>query len=372
MQYMIHDHELARRMGVPSTAELERTAPGLAARVRSLLESCAAPYTFSHTVEIDCIERDSVRLACGTILRGDALARRLGDAKAHALVVLAWSAGDRIDHTIARLWAEGRMDDAYALDAMAAALVEQMRSAEAERVCAEARDRDMAALAPYAPGYDGWPLDDQKILYEVLLAAGGAGFTSKIRCLDSGMLDPKMSLLGVMGLTRHRNLVPPQEAPCRSCAMPRCTMRRYSFPRKALERWSRDLLVMDRHTDGSVDARFRMEGSTCGNTSLAIDFHVSLIRHAATYRIVGGDCRPSPDDRGCAHMCCATREPLNLIFERAAREQPLAGQTLAAALDWNPSVNPAGCICGQEALHHKWRIAYHTIAYALEKHEIAD
>jgi hypothetical protein len=351
MQVVIPDHELARRMGLPSAAELERSAPGLAARARSWFDACFAPCTFSHTVDIASIEGSTVALGCGAVLRGPVLADRLSSARAHALAAVAWTAGPALDNTVAKLWDEGHVDESYALDALGSAAVEHMRKAETERQCLEAHTHGLGALAPYSPGYDGWPLEDQPVLWN-LLAAGPGGFRERIRCLPSGMLIPRKSQLAVVGLTRY----------------PELAFRRHEYPRKALERWSRDLLTLSKTENGTLEARFRLEGSTCGNIGLTIDFTVRLGGGPGSWFIDGGDCRPAPGDRGCGHMCCSTRASLDSAFETARDTQPLVGQPLADALDWNPTMNPAGCICGAEQLNHKWRIVYHTIAFALENH----
>jgi hypothetical protein len=351
MQVVIPDHELARRMGLPSAAELERSTPGLAARARAWFDECFAPYTVSHRVDIASIDGPAVALGCGTVLRGPVLAERLASARAHAIAAVAWTAGPALDEAVTKLWTEGRFDESYALDALGSAAVEHMRTAEAERELVEARARGWAALAPYSPGYAGWPLEDQPVLWE-LLAGGRAELRERIRCLPSGMLVPRKSQLAVVGLTRY----------------PELAFRRHEYPRKALERWSRDLLTLTRTDSGTIEARFRLEGSTCGNVALTIDFTVRLGGGPGAWFIDGGDCSPAPGDRGCGHMCCSTRDSLGGAFEAARESQPLVGQPLADALDWNPTMNPAGCICGAEQLHHKWRIVYHTIAFALENH----
>jgi hypothetical protein len=340
-------------MGVPSAADLERAVPGLAERARAHLAACADPYTFCHTIEIDAIEGDTVRLAGGTELESSGLARRLATVKAHALTAVAWTVGSGVDDAVTRLWAAGLYDESYALDAMAAALVEQMRTMECARLC--------GALAPYSPGYDGWPLENQIVLYDMLAAVGGKPFTDRVSCLDSGMLLPKKSQLAVVGLTHFPALVPQAASACNTCTLPRCEYRRSDYPVKALERWSRELLKLDGRDDGGIDAHFHFEGSTCSGIPLAIDFEVQLERNHGQWWIAGGRYRPAPCDRGCERMCRAA--------DQEGRTQPLVGEPLAAALTWNPQVNPAGCICGREQLDHKWRIAYHTIAFALEKYE---
>jgi hypothetical protein len=185
MQYIIADRELARLVGARSVAEMERAVPGMAARARALLERYAEPYAFAHTDAIEAIEGDEVRIEGGVVLRGPGLARRL--AGSHAATAIAWTAGAAIDEEAARLWSAGRLDEAYVLDAAGSALVESMRGAG----CDSLHHDGIFSLAPYSPGYDGWPLEEQTALYGWLAGAGGAVFTTRIACLPSGMLLPK-------------------------------------------------------------------------------------------------------------------------------------------------------------------------------------
>jgi hypothetical protein len=111
------------------------------------------------------------------------------------------TAGSEVEEEIAKLWAEDRVDEAYFLDRLAAAIVEKLAS----------------ELGPHrCPGYAGFPLEEQRRLFEAV-----APLAPEIGLLPSGMLKPVHSLLGVFTLGDVDD-----ENPCIRCGLPRCRFRR--------------------------------------------------------------------------------------------------------------------------------------------------
>lgn len=110
--------------------------------------------------------------------------------------VAAFTAGDAIDAEVKKRWREDRVDEAYFLDRLGAAVVESL-----------------ASRYPHeSPGTLGRDLSEQFALMESL----GPG--APVRILPSGMLEPVSSLLAV--LTERTTS-------CQDCDY-RCTFRRVS------------------------------------------------------------------------------------------------------------------------------------------------
>jgi hypothetical protein len=147
----------------------------------------------------------------GKPLEGDVLARaeealewyrRHGKPRVVTQVVgektlAAITAGAEVEEEVARRWAEDRVDEAYFLDRLAAAVVEHLA---------------LSLGRPRSPGHKGFPLEAQSRLYAELAPRD-------IELLPSGMLKPKNSLLAVYG---------PEDAggsPCSDCDW-RCSFRR--------------------------------------------------------------------------------------------------------------------------------------------------
>ena len=81
---------------------------------------------------------------------------------------------------------------------------------------------------------------------------------------------------------------------------------KYTVNAKALQRWSDERLSMDRRADGSVDAVFRYEGTTCTNMGrpLQFQYRVTLGPRADGYPIREQQCAPAEGDDG-PHATCA-------------------------------------------------------------------
>jgi len=147
----------------------------------------------------------------GKPLEGDVLARaeealdwyrRNGKPRVVTRVVgeetlAAITAGVEVEDEVARLWAEERVDEAYFLDRLAAAVVEHLA---------------LSLGKPRSPGHKGFPFEEQFRLYSQLAPAD-------IGILPSGMLSPKNSILAVYGPSAGDG------SPCSDCDW-RCSFRR--------------------------------------------------------------------------------------------------------------------------------------------------
>lgn len=113
--------------------------------------------------------------------------------------VVGLTAGWEVDEELDRLWAAGRVDEAYFLDRFAAALVEHLASSHG---------------ATFSPGHRGFPLEEQFALFEKLTP-----LAPEIELLSSGMLRPRHSLLALFDGEAIGS-------PCSRCDLARCRYRR--------------------------------------------------------------------------------------------------------------------------------------------------
>ena len=209
---------------------------------------------------------------------------------------------------------------------------------------------------------------------------------------------PKKTLLAVFGLTRHterlRRLT--DLVPCENCSFGPCQFRRapyrraprsfgeqvsvriaalsqnaeYTVNRKALKRWAEERLSLRVNQDGSLDALFRYDGTTCTNTGRQLTFHynVTLGPRDDGYPIREQRCAPAPGDEGHTLMCRYLDDPLQLT-DAIDREKPLHGERLEAVLSWQRQPSSAGCYCESASRDHKWGLVLETIHYALVQRE---
>lgn len=128
--------------------------------------------------------------------------RALGDE-----AIAGFTAGAEVDAEIAHLWRVDRVDEAYFLDRLAAAVVESL---------AERAGRELGAGTRRSPGCGGLSLADQwKLMSELKPLA------PRIELLPSGMLKPHHSLLAVFPLSGDGS-----HPPCTQCGLGGCRFRR--------------------------------------------------------------------------------------------------------------------------------------------------
>jgi hypothetical protein len=202
-----------------------------------------------------------------------------------------------------------------------------------------------------------------------------------VGCRRAAAPAARKSLLAVFGITRQSAGVRPlrEVVACQGCSLAECQYRRtpYHAPLpphqvnvKALQRWARERLVLKPREDGSLDAAFRYEGTTCTNMGrpLAFEYRVRLGRGEDGYPIREQQCVPAPGDTGHMHMC-RYLDQRDALMSAIEREKPLAGRPLRDVLSWTRPPCSAGCYCDPDAREHKWGLVLETIQYALARRE---
>ena len=138
---------------------------------------------------------------------------------------------------------------------------------------------------------------------------------------------------------------------------------RYVVNPKALKRWAEERLTLTERADGSIDALFRYEGTTCSNMGRAIHFdYQSWCWGLGMRGIRSGSCNVSRrrELRGIRYMCqyMANAEHLMVAIDH---EKPLLGQPLNDVLTWERPAIGAGCYCEPASRKHKWGLVLETI-----------
>ncbi len=406
----VQDAEYRRLLGYPADYR-----PG--ARVRELAEEAKQWYAKNGTPWVYARQTDDLEIADqrlrvnGTEFTSKPLQEQFLSARAHRAMLVVVSAGKECELKARQLWEEGKPDEYFFLETYGSAVVEHLITTTGGRICSWAEQNGMAVLPHYSPGYSGWDISDQIKLWELIRPKNGHALPGELRVMDTGMLQPKKSLLALFGLTRHVNLVRSlaQLIPCENCSLLDCRYRRvpyqcslpqiedvrrlqgdrrepdtsnvihlsalnhqakYSINSRALQKWSKERLHLKFFEDGSVEATFRYEGTTCSNLGHPLEFHyhVRLAPPEDGYRIVETRCVPAPDDTGHKSMCeyLSNAESLRSSIEA---EKPLLGRPLNDVLSWERPYSPSGCYCDAARRSHKWGLVLEVIHYALVRHE---
>jgi hypothetical protein len=396
--------EYARLLGYPRGWRLEDRALELSNASRDWYQRYGRPAVYVRQTEALSLGSASIDID-GMTFSSSRLLRTLRDAGAHAVMLVAVTAGAEIAARARELWEAGKPDEYFFLEIYGSALVEHLITMTGAQLCDRAEREGMAILPHDSPGYPEWPIDEQGRLLDLVKRTVGREeqrhFLS-IDVLESGMLRPKKSLLAVFGLTSHvdrvrslRDLIP-----CETCSFLPCQYRRAPYLRldpppagehpgrgngtpaadrreryrvnaKALKRWTRERLSLDHRSDGTIDATFRYEGTTCTNSGRPLEFRyrVTLGPREDGYPIREERCDPADGDDGFTYMCRYLTNADDLMGA-IGEEKPLLGRQLDDVLGWSRPDCAAGCYCQPEARLHKWGLVLETIHYALQhEHE---
>jgi hypothetical protein len=371
--------EYMRLLGYPRDFLPTGRAAELAEWARQWYGEHGRPWTYTREVRGVELTDGAVRLD-GVEFHSRRLHRTLLEAGADGAVLVAASAGPEAEEHAQRLWQQEKPDEYFFLEVFASAVVEQLVTDTGARLCGWAEERARAVLPHYSPGYSEWDIAEQGRLMELV----GPELPGPLRVLGSGALQPKKSLLAVFGVTRQveRVLLLKDLVPCQNCSFAPCQFRRaayrrdlpaqpapaYSVNEKALRRWAAERLKLERRADGTVDARFRYDGTTCTNMGrpLAFDYFVKLGQREQGYPICEQRCAPAADDTGHRQMCQYLADPAQLM-DAIGREKPLLGHALDEVLGWRRASTGAGCYCDPASREHKWGLALETIHYALHR-----
>jgi hypothetical protein len=404
--------EYARLLGYPRGHRLEGRAVELAAEAEAWYAEHGRPWIFAREAATLALDADGVRLD-GRRFASARLRQSLIDGGAHGAVLVAVGAGPELEAEAARRWLDEKPDEYFFLEVYGSAVVEHLVTQAGARLCGWAENQGLAVLPHDSPGYPDWDIAEQAALH-ALLTASGSALPSGLEVLDSGALRPKKSLIAVFGLTRHvgrlahlRDLVP-----CERCAFTPCQYRRapyrrgalrstarsfdepnridgpddavadlsvpgppvldraaaYTVNARALRRWASERLTLTPRPDGSTDALFRYEGTTCSNMGhlLHFEYHVRLGARRDGYPIAAQRCVPAAADTGHTKMCNYQGMGTTLM-DLVEADAPLAGQPLSAVIGWIRPTSVAGCYCDDASRVHKWGLVLETIHYALAR-----
>jgi hypothetical protein len=408
----VQESEYQRLLGYPGGHVLEGRSRELADWAKQWYVEHGRPWIYAR--RIDGLElnggRHELRIQ-RTGFMSKPLHDQLTTAQAHEAMLVAVSAGSECETKARELWQQGKPDEYFFLEIYGSAVVEHLIAVASGRICGWAEQNDLAVLPHYSPGYSGWDISDQIKLWELIRQNRRQDLPGELEVLDTGMLNPKKSLLALFGVTRHldkvRNLS--RLVPCENCLLANCQYRRapyqhslpqledvrrlraqapessvdtnghgstldhgarYSINVRALQKWSQERLQLKFLPDDSVEAQFRYEGTTCSNLGQPLEFiyRIKLGSAEDRYRIVDAHCAPAPDDTGHASQC----EYLNnseALMRSIAGEKPLLGKPLNDVFAWSRPYNPSGCFCDADRRAHKWGLVLEVIHYALVEHQ---
>jgi hypothetical protein len=341
--------------------------------------------------------------------RSQQLVEHFQQASARRALLFAASAGGNCEEHARLLWQESRPDEYFFLEIFGSAVVEHLVASLSGRLCDFAEGEGFMAIPHYSPGYTGWDVADQNPLFDLMVRGAKLEFPEPIKALPSGMLKPRKSLLGLVGLAARTSETPPKvsRVPCTNCSFSPCTYRRapyrhapiqrenvaalnnqaatkavnrpadrngnYSVNPRALKKWASERVHLEPRNDGSLVASFRFDGTTCSSPGrpLAFDYTVELSAQDDGWIIRRSDCSPTRGDDGYKLMCASLND-LSALRTAMEEEKPLVNRPLSDVLSWKRAHAPSGCYCAADSRLHKWGLALEAIHFALARVEPRD
>ena len=404
------DSEYVRLLGYPASHQLDKRAQELMQISRDWYAQNGQPWIYARPSERFELLENAFKID-GIEFHSKYLLNQFKKSMTDRVMLVAVSAGPQCEEQARRLWLEHKPDEYFFMEMYGSAVVEHLIASTGARFCAWADQHEMAVLPHYSPGYSGWDIKAQNTLLSLLEQSVTATFPEEMTVMETGMLTPKKSLLAVFGLTQDVSLTKTFDKliPCENCALPNCAYRRADFKfslrlmedvsklqpqtfenttmeeeildrnaiyhtsRKALEKWSQQRLKIIEHTDGTTEARFRYEGSTCSNMGfpLAYDYRIVLDSAERNYIILDMSCTPAPGNEGYTKMCGYIKNPQKLT-SAIEEEKPLLSQPLNDVLKWERTNRPSGCYCDKSSRQHKWSLVMEVVHFAMAHRTVSD
>ncbi len=395
--------EYARLLGYPPGHALDGRAQELADWARDWYSQNGLPWFYARQCDSLSVVPGQIQIN-GARFSSPRLENTLASAEATGAFIVAVSAGGEAEAKAHELWKQEKPDEYFFLEIYGSAVVEHLVTRAGSRLCAWADQNQLAVLPHYSPGYPEWDITQQPQLLQLIRNGATKPLPAPLEVLHTGMLRPKKSLIGVFGLTPHleRTKQFAGLVPCHHCSFSPCQFRRapylrvntpeaevaavsnpaqskspladnpkYSTNVRALERWSRERLTLSHNHDGTIDAIFRYDGTTCSNMGRPLAYHyfVTLGPRDDGYPLREMRCMPVPGDEGHKFMCSyiSQRDALLAAIEI---EKPLLGQPLGDVLNWSRPATGAGCYCESSSREHKWGLVLETIHFAISQREL--
>jgi hypothetical protein len=222
--------EYARLLGFPRDHVLEGRSRELANSARDWYAEHGRPWIYVREAESLQLTGDLIVMERAVFSSGR-LQKQLIDSDAHLAILFAVSAGPEAEAEAQKLWRDEKPDEYFFLEVFATAVVEQLVVSVGAHLCDLLERKGMSVLPHYSPGYQHWDISQQPKLLNLLKRRQQL----ELETLESGMLRPKKSLLGVFGVARQtqrtRRLT--DLMPCQNCSLVRCQYRRVPWARES-------------------------------------------------------------------------------------------------------------------------------------------
>jgi len=137
-------------------------------------------------------------------------------------MLIAATAGDKVDDETKDLWSTDFPDRAFFLETYASCVTESLVEFAAGQIKYWADQKRENVLSRYSPGYPGWELKEQNILMEIIEGISEI----PINISETSLLQPLKSQLSLVGIYQGELKEKSIKIECMQCTFNNCTCRK--------------------------------------------------------------------------------------------------------------------------------------------------
>ncbi len=138
-------------------------------------------------------------------------------------LLIAATAGDKVDLETRSLWSSGHPDKGFFLETYAASVTEILIEFAVVQIKEWAHLKGVKSLSRYSPGYPGWELNEQRILMDIIYQYQK---DIPISLSETSLLSPLKSQLSLVGIHRNEQDEKEIKAACMQCDFNNCSCRK--------------------------------------------------------------------------------------------------------------------------------------------------
>ncbi|MDY7033072.1 MAG: vitamin B12 dependent-methionine synthase activation domain-containing protein [Thermodesulfobacteriota bacterium] len=212
-------HKAMRLMGIRKENTLSKKTHGKLKKYIKVTHETMTPQLVHTAKEIKEINQGGVLIDEHISFMSTHLADALQGSE--ELIFFIVTIGDAIDGKIRGLMDRGKIADAYILDAIGSAAVEEAAENFQREYGAKLSSAGKGTTLRFSPGYCDWDIKEQKKIFSILDAEqASVTLNSKYK------MEPSKSVSGAFGITQKENTSNGPVNPCKSCGLKSCMARR--------------------------------------------------------------------------------------------------------------------------------------------------
>jgi len=216
---LFNSNDLSRFLGGQTGQTFSHSLKAKVTYWKNRIHNIIEPKIVYQFKEVDKVSKGSISLKEDCLFKSPKLSKTLSNSK--EIVCFLATVGTRIEKEISKLFKKNHLADAYILDAMGSAAVENLVEQFQSGISEKFNKKGKTTTLRFSPGYCDWPVTEQKKLFNLL-----GSLDVDVKLNDSCLMTPSKSISGVFGIqSEYENGEKPYN-PCWDCNKTDCLERR--------------------------------------------------------------------------------------------------------------------------------------------------